>query len=590
MRKLLGCCTFALLLAACGGSGVPSDPTRAPQLVLEAPDEGALLAGDFTVIVRAVGDHVDIETLAFSFPAQLAGTAPVFDKAAHTATIVGSARTSSFEDGTLTVTANTVDVNGKSAQGTWTFQVSSTAKFVTIDSGFASYRDEQGVQLATTGGIATMPMGFVYASESDVAVGPGSTLHKVVSRMGWSGAAPSAAELEGANTFNIPVARLLLDHQSTEPALVSATATVKVGAMGTPVTVNLIPASTSPAGQRAYLLPFASNLIPDLASLEAATAVTVTARIDDAVGHVFTGGPWAVTMVPLAPPVAVLVDAEYPSSLADPRSAWPYRLANADTSTYAQLWTGDFSLDAGARVLHVTITNSDAALVAIGAALDGGSWTLTESWVANDGNQVPYGPFTESCGPGGCSGSQGPCNPLAPNSVHLQPVGSAIWACSAASYRDGPAPTQVTRAGALHVTGYKDGTSTPADRVGERFLVPAASGGSPGRLDLYAVRPATSDRTGELPLTWIADRNRYEAGTSFRTRHMASKTSNGSCGTSCVINVYNWAEIAWSWRLASAVETITGTLALDARAYGAAEYGPTGAAAPSATLPAAITH
>ena len=55
--------------------------------------------------------------------------------------------------------------------------------------------------------------------------------------------------------------------------------------------VDLIPATTSPAGQQAFLLPLAANQFPALPTLAAPTAIAVTTYTVDALGHAGAGWP-----------------------------------------------------------------------------------------------------------------------------------------------------------------------------------------------------------------------------------------------------------------------------------------------------------
>lgn len=594
MRSVLFCSALAVILAACGGGGSLPPPRHVPTVTLVSPAESSTLTGEVTIEAKATGDGIGIRSFEVIEPAQLGGSATVtFDAPTHSATLAIVVRTLNLPNGQLRILLRAIDEKSGATDEDYTFVVDSEARVVSLDASYPSYRTEANMTVSTTGGIANVG-GFLYASSDKVAAS--TSVHKVVTRMGWpDGSPPTVANLEGTNDYNIPVLRMSVPHEPGDPALASAQATVGVGEdHAGAVTIDLWPASASPAGQQVYLLPLSSNLFPFLTELTGPTQLTITASVKDAVNHEWRangpGGSWAVTMNPLSPPVVVTVDAGY-TSAADAKSVFAYPLGGG---AYAGLWTGDFSSEAGVRVRRIIVTNPDPANeVALAANLGTSTWRLDESWTAND-TTTRTQDYTYSCtvssSSGSCGGSRGPCDVSGATPVYYQPVGSTRWSCAAASYADGPAALPLARSGDLSVIGYKDGTSTAADRSGARFRVPAATQDRPGRLDLYVLRPVTSDRSDGLPLAWVSASSRFEAGTSFKTQTQGSCRTFGTSGVGTYGTTCTWAEKQWNWRLASAVESIQGSLVLEGRAYDTAEYGPSAAAGSALPLSATIRH
>lgn len=537
-------------VVACGGSGVPPEhPHRIPAIT-STPLSGTILSGNFTITLTATGDGVDLRSLAVTEPSQYAGATATLDAETDSATLSVSGDAAQLSGTELVVTARAVDVHGKQNVVAFRFYLATEPRTMTIDGAFASYRDESS------------------GSATKVAVNDGSTVRKIVTRMGWSGGTPTAADLEGTNAANLPVLKVVDPLDPAHADILAARATLTVGSAA-PVTVDLVRATTSPAGQQAFLLPLASNLFPALTALAAPTDVKVTTYTLDDLGHVGAGGPWTITMAPLGPPLVAAADDAY-ATANDLRSVWPYPRAG---DAYANLWGSGFALDGGVRFSRYRITNTEAAPVSVGVTLGGANrWTLSEQWLGNEVSARAWSSFIFSCGGYGCTGSMGPCGE--PSYVEYKLVDSSHWQCGPSSYGV-PAPRDHAAYGVCTVTAYVGGTNTHAARSDERFVVPAGAS-----LDVYVVRPLAT-RTGWSPL--VHDGTQYEFPQPGSSMYGARKLDEYVQSGVSPGGTYRWSEYMYNWYLATASERIEGTIAFDFRAYdGATEYGP-------AFTPAAVT-
>ncbi len=582
MKRLV---LVAALLVAC--SSDPGEVEVSPTITLVQPSADEPLNGEVTVVLEASSQGIDIESFEVLEPEPLRDVEPVMNPGAQTAMLPLEIRTSSYPDGPLEIVVRARNAKGKETERTFTFEVSSTARTVSLDPSFASYRSEAGMTVSTTDGLAN-PGGLGYASPDKVALEAGGTVFKVVTRMGWPAASPpTAASLETSNEYNIPGLRLWVPHQEGDPAKNVARARVEVDQGHVePVTIDLLPASASPPGTKAYLLPLSSNGIPFLTQLTTRTPLRITATVTDDVGHAWTanGGFWIVYLEPLPPPLVATVDPDY-ASAAEAASVYAYRLANG---TYEPA----FSSAHGERITHFIVTNPNAEPVALDAAIGGANaWSLTESWVGFVAStSTSY--VRRSRNPVNCLSPLPPDEGSHPCAITLAQV-SGLGCVDPAPYVNGPAPVEYTWDGSLSVSAYEDGA--PASRTSsDRLIVPAAAGTAAGRLDLYVARPHVP--RGSAPvLVWDAGRQSYTRNAYSVNRMTGMSSQQMICGyggnATYTQDTYPWTFTDWREKVSSAVESIDGALVLGASAMvaGGEEYGPVREFSTTA-LPSSISH
>ncbi len=439
-----------------------------------------------------------------------------------------------------------------------------------LDRTFANFRSEAGLTVAVDGGgNAIVPASYQYASGDRITVDHGDAITKTATRLGWSGAL-TAGDLEGENTPNIPALRVVVPY-GRHYTVTSALATVTVTCQGCTPTEQAVDLSSWPStlagtsSEQYFLLPLASNTIPALAALPAGTTqvqLEISAEATLAAGSVAsTDAPWEVAIDLVGPPLAVTENAGY-NTVPEARSAAYYRTSNAN---YTQLFEiGPFAIDTGVRLFHYVVTNPAPVETAVQVSLPAGSWGLSEHWIGYDRGDHSA-TFTTSCG------GSGIFTPCSSNQVYWQPAGGT-WSCASSSTHSAttlPAAATATHSltGTPFPKGFVGAVAVTPTEGGKRFRVPAASGGTPGRLDLYVERPIVTapERTGFPALSW--DTTTYTAG-SFTVlyetviRYISAATNQ--CNQSAYATTYTWSGNIWGRRLASASELVNGTLALSA--------------------------
>lgn len=505
-------------------------------------------------------------------------------------------------DGPLTFTATATD--GASPPNTgWTdfnVVVDNTAPSITLDGAFDSYQDEQGMELAADYHVPVASEDYLPRGPR-VALSEGQTVHKAFTRLSWGPSPPAGVELEGANVYNTPALRFAATfNPATDSAIQSATYDIQVSCSGCPAfpvaTGALVPSARTSPAQVFYLLPLAVESVPALADarLVAPAILTIRATFTDAAGNRASTSPLRLQFEVIGPPLAWREDTEYPS-VADPRSIYAHALAGG---AYADLWgTGLL------RVRRFVVTNPAPVAVPLAVALSGSTWSVTETWEDDffnvtgasyrvDGSDFQPVYFWSSAN----AAPNYPCGGWAGTGATHYPrhtKGSATpFECvplPAPSPRVGSAPSQVA-AGAGGVAAWLDPESggnetrpaaswSTAGAAG--YWVPAASGGMPGQLVLYAVRERvaapnayTFQDLGNGPRiqTWRED---------FWTFTGATKV----CGTGLVPPLCaQYQATRNAVALTAAQESFSGTLSVSTYARSADTGAPYGTGQPLATV------
>jgi hypothetical protein len=290
----------------------------------------------------------------------------------------------------------------------------------------------------------------------------------------------------------------------------------------------------------------------------------------------------ALTVTAPVPSLTITEDVTYPAAN-DPRSTYPYRITSADYATLGTTATTVFGTsDKHVRLIRYVVENSGSLPVAIDPITLSGGWWFNEFWglqsPAVPGGEAVLGTTCPSLGteefgyvltpacavgeayPGelGELSAEGTCEPSRDNDGALRPMASSL----------------IARSVTLDSSGVEGG---PAPKLGARTLVPAASGGVPGRVALYLSRPLANR---SVPATWT--------GIAWAlTQRVWAKTFVPPGPMDCPEGWPGEWEAVWELylrphQLAEAVDVLTGSFTLTAYATnGSAVIGP---ATPIATV------
>jgi hypothetical protein len=455
-----------------------------------------------------------------------------------------------------------------------------------------SYHDERGTTLGMNGSVAAVPAVYNYANGTKTGIASNGSVYKLASRLGWS-TAPNAVELEGPNPGNIPFLQFSVPYNAQTDAPITA-ATYTVSIPGLPdATGDLWPSARTEAGVLYHDLPLSSNLIPALASVSAPASFTVALTVTDAAGNTTTasgattGGTYTFHVI--GPPVAIVQDLSY-ASANDGKSAYPYAIGNGLYGALYDASTTAFFPENVVRLVHYFVSNPSALPVAFTPpAL--GTWTASETWTGyqhDTGMTYRMGAYDATI----------PCAGLPP--VHSDPSGcensiltTPEWfpAGGGSSCGDPGVATisgQVT-SGSLSTLGYYpqlgvDVASATKTGTG-RYIVPAASGGTPGILSLYVVRPRGTSRSvavsGAAP--W-----QHDIGHELKYKGSTSCLSSDHSGYA----VYLFEDYWYYQQLTAASEAWSGSFQAETVGVNASggEFGETTAAVTSFDAGGSVNH
>lgn len=476
------------------------------------------------------------------------------------ATLVGAQWTSSLllVNGlnTIVVWAEDLALPTNSGQGrTAPYQQSATVLLDTAPPAFnfvsfPAYQSETALNFQRqANGQPVMPVVYVYQSAAKVDISPdATTVVKAASRLSWGPTTPTGAELETTNARNVPFMQTAVGYNPSTDSPITTARFRFTTASGTTNWTNAIPAARTSLNTLYFDLPISLETLPHLTSWSGTRTFYLELNMSDAAGNTWTlstgatGTPKTFTVVP--PPVAIIRDTGY-TSRGDAKSIYNYRLANQTYDDFFDTNNANFAGDNYARHSRFTVFNPSDAPVAISVRVAGSSvnGTQRETWsnvnyivagapgdtFVNDGFTWRVGPywdsragsnfaasctndpqFTSPCG----VGSKGTHYP-----AHVNGSGSQ-WTCL-------PYPLSITQQwstpglGALGVfrvfknavTAPTGVESTAADTVTTGFVVPGATGTTPGTLAVYQASPRPT--RGSAPALLYGS-NPYDAASRFQ--------------------------------------------------------------------------
>ncbi|WP_242352654.1 MULTISPECIES: hypothetical protein [unclassified Anaeromyxobacter] len=390
---------------------------------------------------------------------------------------------------------------------------------VLYDATFASYVPEEGITVATDpDGTARVPADPNMVGRFKEPISTNGEIFKMATRLS-AGGSLDVAELEGANTPNIPVLRFAVHHDpAIESPMVEATYAVQLDCAGCEYPARsgaLLPSPTSTPSFLYFDLPLATETVPHLANVTGTASVTVTLSFRDAAGNAapeVDGGTYTFHVV--GPALAVAEDLAYPQA-GDPKSTFMY---SASAVGYAALFdpaATAFLPDRRVRLVKYVITNPWPVPVLAEVRLEGGAWNATETWrgemlrmpgLAYNADGMSFAGITDWAAT--CNGIPTfPCGGTAADQDAKYPVhfpGSTTqYSCdtkpgvsgSTSPWASPPADIVGTQqaAAAPELRAFAPGgpwDATPATSLGGQLVVPAATATAPGRVHVYVTRPA----------------------------------------------------------------------------------------------------
>jgi hypothetical protein len=457
------------------------------------------------------------------------------------------------------------------------------------DTNFASYYDERGVAVSPQ-----VPL--TYTTGPKTAVAQGGHFYKVATRLS-AGPQASAAEMETTNAQNIPLLRFAVPYNSqTDSAITEATYALSMTCPSPcpafPDATGALLVSPTRTDQAVYFtLPLATEYVPALANVQGAATLSVTITVADAAGNRNANPFPSFTFHVLGPPLVVAEDTSYPAAN-DGKSAFPYRANQANYAILYDSAASVFNPENMVRLLHYTITNPAAQPVALLPSVASGAWYDNETWTGT-ATAIGYAYYASPPGwvspnpawglpMGACqyiqNNTSGPLpTDLTTASVQFSPCAggtTAVFTPAGGSPQcnsdPGAASTSgpQTSAGLSMLAYYGDGSAARTTATGH-YIVPAASGSSPGALSLYVVRPRASLQA-RIPLTgWNGGQYVQDIGqeaTLAVTYHHPSYLTYGPCeywnGSWVSTPVYRDNLTHYSRTLASASDSVSGTLQL----------------------------
>ncbi|WP_342382208.1 hypothetical protein NVS55_40120 (plasmid) [Myxococcus stipitatus] len=395
------------------------------------------------------------------------------------------------------------------------------------------------------------------------------------------------AELTTDNATNTPWIGFEAPVAPTEAAITTARFTISCTGCAEEVSAGDIALSTSENGFQRFALPLTAATIPGLATATAPSlALRVSTSFTDAAGNTTSHPDVFLTFNLASPWVSFTHEAGYASSR-DLKSVHAYRVA---LGTYDELWAESPAFE-GAQVMRIAryiIRNPHNVPIAVTFLPNpGNSWTLTEHWLAaltadpNTANVNRDGhTFTASINydfGGGYALCEGipkpptyPCayDEMGPTVTSTHEFGnSAQWQCEAPST---PSPTPFTST-TWDTVGYRPwpGAGEPeAQRAPASFqisgraawVVPAASGNSPGELALYMVLPRNR---GTLPVFTGTSEYEYLYGYAYTGMKMVGQCRDDNGETLLLHRLYRH---LMTRRMTSASLSLTWVSSLGARA------------------------
>lgn len=421
-----------------------------------------------------------------------------------------------------------------------------------------AYFGEAGLDFVrNTDTTPVMPVQWKYAgaAKEDLSVA-NTSITKAATRLSWGPTKPTGAELEGANSRNVPFYQFSVPYNSTTDSPIlsvqfrfRASHCVSCASTQTTAWVDAIPAARSAPGLLYFDIPIAVETLPqmkepsggwiwadlDVQTLDAAGNVGYAQTVSgDGTTALYLRQVYVAT-----PPVSLVLDSNYVGR-GDPKSPYAYRISN---STYGGLFdpnNANFLTDNNVRLSRWVVYNPSDSNVALTVAADAPhsyQVAINENW--NNANYViPVTPgvtynvdgFTFRTDPqwdsrvnsgfySGCRNDALFVPPCGYNSINTRYPMHVVGDPSQYSCADAPLPASVPNRAAsmpaagtyrvfrdavLGPTGSESTAAASAIGIGGAFLVPPASGGKAGTVAVYLVNPRTTAR-GSFPLQYSAN-------------------------------------------------------------------------------------
>jgi hypothetical protein len=411
----------------------------------------------------------------------------------------------------------------------------STTPPAIVPASMPTYHSESGMALQTSGGVPTVPAVYQYANSAkdDLGARPVPPIYKATNRLkGTASYVPTPADLEGANTFNLPFLTFSVT-DSVPVATVKYSLTCTSCSSGTVYNGSALLDSSS-----RWLAIISSDQLPDLASATAALTLSVGVTTTDAAGNTSSTST-TLTFNVIGPPIVITEDTAYPSYV-DPSGAYVYKIASSTpTNTYnydKQFSASGVFIGNEVRVVRYQIYNPlDQPVAVYPVVSNGATWSLSEtyadqiinhqqfsdkygaSYTSDDDTTLPTSagtscPYTSTCSspytPYSGNGTDGAMSQCSSSTYYYlaHPSGTTgTWQCAATAPTATTYSPQRQATGALQVQGIfsnpqraGDETSAATPTVDAGYVIPGASGGAPGKSVLYLARPMAA-RNAALP-------------------------------------------------------------------------------------------
>jgi len=343
-------------------------------------------------------------------------------------------------------------------------------------------------------------------------------VYKASSRLSWGPIAPTIQQLYNQDGVTLNVPFLVYDvpvTNSQAPIRPDPTFTVTcTDCDAVPTTTGQLLRDPSANGDpQRFILPLSVDYIPGLGNINRVAHLKVEATFTDQAGN----AGYSVTTLAfhvVSPPLNIQQDGTYPFAN-DPKSVFAYHTGPA--RNYADLFnpTNPSFSNGRVRAFRYIVKNPSPVPVVLRPSLDSGSYVHSESWsdVIRNADSGIYpdapGAFTWSActnppfdpDPPPCGGLRnfGLYQGILPNTCN--PPSASIPPESTTQN----SPSMVA-SGSLAVLDAYVGTTdaTPASQVASipgSYVVPAATGTTPGVLTIYVNRPANVTRT--LPIARV---------------------------------------------------------------------------------------
>jgi hypothetical protein len=331
-------------------------------------------------------------------------------------------------------------------------------------------------------------------------IAPDETIHKAATRLA---ARPplttSPADLEGSNPDNLPWLQFKVSLTGSPLAAATYTIKAKVGSTMREYSGGLLPEWLSPqssagamSGDVYFDLPLDSVRIPMLMAAVGTVTLEVGVHVTDAAGN--EGGiEVPLKYAVIGPPLNIVIDSEYPRAGA-PKSTHPYLIANGTGPYgYGTLFNASdvttFGPEQQIRLMRLVITNPAPQPVALDVSSIAGSWKMNETWTGNQSGVIGSATFNGQTCPGNRRDAAEHIEMYAPLGDPDESARSPDPEVASAGWSGVAATSDLSS-----VVELRNGSA--AQRVGTRYIVPAADGSAPGVLSLYVTRPLAVSRAG----------------------------------------------------------------------------------------------